>query len=96
MFGFRPFACQNGRLTLTLSPMLPARLIPADGIVEAVFLGSCRIRYHIPAGGSLIPGRYAVEKYALEGAEYADLPEGAAERIRSGEIRDMDVYIRRL
>ena len=96
MFGFRPFACQNDRLTLTLSPMLPARLIPADGIVEAVFLGSCRIRYHIPAGGSLIPGRYAVEKYALEGAEYADLPEGAAERIRSGEIRDMDVYIRRL
>ncbi|MBO4925694.1 MAG: hypothetical protein J5472_04385 [Clostridia bacterium] len=97
MFGFTPFAVKDGALSLSLSPMLPARLIPENGVVEAVLLGQCLVRYHIPGSGSLIPGQYAIEKYVLDGAEYPGpaLPAEAAERVRSGAAKEMDVYISR-
>lgn len=97
MFGFAPFAVRDGALSLALSPMLPGRLIPENGVVEATFLGRCPVRYHIPGSGSLIPGRYEIEKYVLNGTEYPGpaLPADAAERVRAGEVTEMDVYIRR-
>ena len=62
-----------------------------------MLLGQCRVRYHTPGAGSLIPGQYAIEKYVLDGAEYpgSALPAEAAERVRSGAAKEMDVYIRR-
>lgn len=98
MFGFAPFTEEGEGLTLTLRPMLPSRLIPKDGAVEAMLLGACRVKYHIPGSGSLIPGSYAVEKYVIGGVSYPgpSLPDAPARSIRSGEIPDMDVYIRRL
>lgn len=95
MFGETPFAMENGELTLRLAPMLPARLIPQDGVVEAMFLGTCRVRYHIEGAGSLIPGQYAVARYVLDGREYASLTGEAAQAVRAGEIAQMDVYIAR-
>ena len=87
----------NGALALRLTPMIPSRLIPQDGIVEAVFLGSCRVRYHIPGRESLVPGAYSIEKYVLDGREYAAaaLPASAAEQVRRGEGKLLEVYVKR-
>ena len=97
MFGPAPFALENGALALRLTPMIPSRLIPQDGIVEAVFLGSCRVRYHIPGRESLVPGAYSIEKYVLDGREYAAaaLPASAAEQVRRGEGKLLEVYVKR-
>ena len=97
MFGPSPFALEDGALTLRFAPMLPARLIPPDGAVEAVFLGQCRVRYIIDGAGSLIPGQYTVAHMTADGADFPGdtLPEEIARRVRSGGIREIDVYIRR-
>ncbi|MBR6953885.1 MAG: hypothetical protein IKH77_02430 [Clostridia bacterium] len=97
MFGFSPFSVEAGRLTLRLTPMIPARLIPAEGVVEAVFLGQTLVRFHIPGRESLIPGGYAIEAYSLDGERVAGdtLPETTARAVRDGRVREMDVFIRR-
>ena len=97
MFGPSPFTVEDGQLTLRFAPMLPARLVPENGEVEAVFLGRCRVRYHTGASGSLIPGRYTVERIAADGAPHAGacLTGDAAKAVRNGEIKEIDVYIKR-
>lgn len=94
MFGETPFAMEDGELTLRLNPMLPARLIPEDGVVEAMFLGTCRVRYHIEGAGSLIPGRYTA-RYVLDGRECDGLRGEDARAVRDGRIAQMDVFITR-
>ena len=97
MFGFAPFTEKDGQLSLAFSPMLPARLIPSDGIVEAVFLGQCRVRYHIPGSGSLIPGQYRVARFVLDGRPVSGpaLRDADARTVRSGDVKELDVYIER-
>ncbi|MBR1583950.1 MAG: hypothetical protein IJ662_00230 [Clostridia bacterium] len=93
MFGPAPFAWREGRLQLALAPMIPTRLIPRDGLVEATLLGQCLVRYHITGQGSLIPGRYGVDRYVVNGAEYPALPDPIARAVRDGGIDQMDVYL---
>ena len=97
MFGPAPFAQTAEGLQLRLRPMLPGRLIPVDGAVEAMLLGQTNVRYHIDGAGSLIPGGYEITRWVADGEWIAggSLPAGMAERIRSGEIRQLDVFIRR-
>ena len=97
MFGPAPFTLEDGRLALRFQPMLPARLIPEDGVVEATFLGQCTVRYHILCAGSLIPGAYTVEEITADGTAYPGdtLPEAAARDVREGRIQTIDVRIRR-
>jgi hypothetical protein len=97
MFGQTPFAWEGNGLVLRFAPMLPARLIPEDGTVEAAFLGGVRVRYHIPGRGSLIPGQYTVSGFELDGKQR---PGGAlrgedAQAVRRGDVRKIDVYIKR-
>lgn len=97
MFGQTPFAWEGNGLVLRFAPMLPARLIPEDGAVEAAFLGGVRVRYHIPGRGSLIPGQYTVSGFELDGEQH---PGGAlrgedARAVRRGDVREIDVYIKR-
>ncbi|MCC8044419.1 MAG: hypothetical protein LIP12_02830 [Clostridiales bacterium] len=76
MFGKQPFVMneKNRTLTLSLQPALPAWLIPADGIVEAKFLGNTTVRYHFPEQKDYLPGQYAIEKMILR---YCDAEEGS-------------------
>ena len=97
MFGPAPFTVADGRLTLRFAPMIPARLIPEDGLLEAVFLGQTRVRYHIPGRESLIPGAYTVAACAVDGRriEGGVLPQPVAEQVRDGQVRRIDVWIQR-
>jgi hypothetical protein len=97
MFGPNPFRMADGRLELRLEPMIPARLIPEDGVVEAAFLGQTLVRYHIPGRESLIPGGYAIEAYGPDGGRTAGdvQPEEPARAVRDGRVKVLDVYIRR-
>ncbi|MCD7840986.1 MAG: hypothetical protein LUG56_00785, partial [Lachnospiraceae bacterium] len=74
MFGKQPFAMaeKDKTLTLALSPALPAWLIPADGIVEARFLGNATVRYHFSEQKDYLPGQYEITKMILR---YADMEE---------------------
>ncbi|MCD7883498.1 MAG: hypothetical protein LUI87_07315 [Lachnospiraceae bacterium] len=80
MFGKQPFAMneKDRTLSLSLQPALPAWLIPADGIVEAKFLGNTNVRYHFPEQKDYLPGQYAIEKTILR---YCDAEEGSGSGI---------------
>ena len=95
MFGPRPFAEKpdGSGVTLNLQPFLPARLIPSDGVVAAMFLGRCLVRYHIEGRDSLIPGRYRITAMAADGRPCAC--DEAAELARRGDLATLDVSIRR-
>lgn len=97
LFGPAPFRLENGSLTLRFEPMLLSRIIPKNGPLEAAFLGQCRVRYWLSGQESLVPGRYTIQKYVLDGKTYPCdcLPAPAAQKVRSGEIRQIDVYIHR-
>lgn len=83
-FGPTPVQLQDGKPVLTLAPMLPARLIPDDGVVEAVLFGACRVRYHIPGKESVVPGQYTIEPFAAD-----------VEALRRGEVKELDIYLKR-
>ena len=94
MFGPAPFRMEEGELTLRFRPMLPSRLIPEDGAVEAVLLGHTRVCYHINGSGSLVPGNYRTERITADGTEYGECLCGdAARAVRDGKIGKMDVYL---
>lgn len=64
-FGRQPFSFANGKLTLRLSPALPARLIPEDGVVRAMFLGHTEVIYHLPDQTSITPNTHCASEYRL-------------------------------
>lgn len=100
MFGLRPFAVQDGKLTLTFAPVLPAYLIGEARRIEAVFLGKTPVCYHLGEAKDYLPGDYEVTEITLE---YADgvqkkirgsvLEEELAKAVRDGEIARIDVVI---
>lgn len=100
MFGLRPFAVQDGKLSLTFAPLLPAYLIGEDKKVEAVFLGKIPVCYHLAERKDYLPGGYEVTEILLTCAdgerrkiEGAVLPEALAKEVRDGEIGKIDVII---
>lgn len=100
MFGLRPFAVQDGKLTLTFAPVLPAYLIGEDRQVEAVFLGKIPVRYHLAERKDYLPGDYEVTEIVLTGGDGAQkkvtggvLEEEWAKAVRDGETAGIDVVI---
>ena len=97
-FGKTPFTldADTGALTLQFAPMLPARLIPENGQVSAMFLSSTRVTYVIPGAGDLIPGTYQTEKIEMDGKTYGSVLSGAdALLVREGKAKHITVYLKR-
>ncbi len=92
MFGKQPFAMdeKDKTLTLALCPALPAWLIPADGIVEARFLGNTVVRYHFSEQKDYLPGQYKITKMILR---YADMEEdnGSGLELGASEERVLEM-----
>lgn len=61
MFGKEPFALQDGKLSLQLSPALPEYLIGGDKQVTAMFLSNILVTYHVDERKDYLPGQYRVE-----------------------------------
>ena len=100
MFGLHPFVMQDGKLTLTFAPTLPAYLIGEDRQVEAVFLGKIPVRYHLAEQKEYLPGSYEVTEIVLTCGDGVQknvnggvLDEEWAKAVRDGEIAGIDVSI---
>ena len=100
MLGRNLFTMQDGQLTLTLSPMLPAYLTHGCDTVEATLLGKTKVVYHVQPGASYVPGQYATSNMIVRWADgteslFADaLPAGeAAQRIRRQEAALIEVTL---
>lgn len=100
MFGLQPFAVQDGKLTLTFAPALPAYLIGEGRQVEAVFLGKIPVCYHLAEQKDYLPDGYEVKEIALTRGDGAQtkveggvLPEEWAKAVRDGEVSRIDVTV---
>ncbi|MBQ7058052.1 MAG: hypothetical protein IJM83_01925 [Firmicutes bacterium] len=99
-FGEQLFQMQDGKLTLTFMPAIPAYLIPEDGIVRAVLLGKTPVTYHMAKKADVIPGNSEVKRILLETAEgkMTEIQGGVlwdedARAVREGKIRSISVEV---
>lgn len=98
-FGKAPFYMDKDNLMLRFTPFVPEYLMPSDGMVEAVFLGSIRVRYHAPGKRALVPGQYTVKEYRLVQEEGETVFEGsvlagaAALSVRDRLVKSIDIFL---
>lgn len=99
-FGKQPFTWENGSLCLTLTPAVPAWLIPEDGRITARFLEHTTVTYQFAEKRDYIPGSYAVRAVTLVRADGTTKTiEGgtvcgqAAEDVRSGQVTGLQLQI---
>lgn len=100
MFGSKLFCLEQGELTLSLEPAIPAYLVPEDGRVCATLFGNIQVIYEAGSSRDLIPGEYQVTGYELTGTDGKTLQvkgqslsgEDAA-RVRDGQVSELVVTI---
>nr|MCR5311040.1 hypothetical protein [Lachnospiraceae bacterium] len=99
-FGSRPFSYENGSLSLSFEPMVPAYLLDEKRKVTVMFLGSTPVTYEFDEIADYIPGDYRVECITLtyKNGTVVNLTGGkitgpAAEDVRSSRVSDLKVSI---
>ncbi|MBO5284047.1 MAG: hypothetical protein J6B43_13150 [Lachnospiraceae bacterium] len=99
MFG-KLFTVEDGSLTLTLTPVLPAYLVGEGRRVEAMLLGTTKVIYELEENRDYFPGNYRVEQMELtylDGSRYRttqDRLTGAlAEDVRGGRVTQIVVKL---
>lgn len=102
-FGAHPFIHDGSNLYLQFQPVIPAYLLPASGVLTATFLSEIQVFYHTAGLAALIPGTYQIRNYQLllkNGRTVTiascRVPSHWAEKIRTAEVRKIDVYIERV
>ena len=102
-FGRAPFRLESGTLCMEFTPFIPAYLMPADGVVEATFLGHIPVVYHAEGCRVLAPGKTAAVRYVLtkadgeeESVEGVCLTEYYAKAVRDGKVSKIQVTMRRM
>ena len=102
-FGPAPFRWEDGVLRLALEPFIPSYLMPGDGVVRAVFLGSVQVTYHAPGCGALVPGKTVPARWTLTGrdggriAVHGSCLSGTEARmVRDGKIAAIDIEMEAL
>ena len=100
MFGAAPFSMENGELTFTPQPAIPAYLIGADQTVEATLLGTTRVIYHLEQKKDYIPGQYENKKVRITfknggKAEVTDnrITGKMAQDIRNGKVASIEITL---
>jgi hypothetical protein len=98
--GQRPFSVQEGRLCLSLKPLLPGWLFSEDGTITFRFLNRCTVTYHNPKRldtyrEGVYPTRVAL---ALEDGSAVELEGEAigspyAAMIRDGRVRSVQIWL---
>lgn len=94
------FTVENGSLTLSITPVLPAYLVGKEKRVEAMLLGITRVRYELADTRDYFPGNYKVESMELtylDGSSYKTtqgrLTDAVAEDVRSGKVAEITVKL---
>ncbi|MDD3141820.1 MAG: hypothetical protein PHX08_23035, partial [Lachnospiraceae bacterium] len=100
MFGKNPFKEDNGTLKCSLEPTLPEYLIPTNLIVEATFIGTTKVSYHLDVKREIIPGQYNINQMQIKyrsgktncvSGNY--LENNMAVSLRNNEIQEVHVFI---
>ncbi len=101
MFGRQCFKAENGKLSLSFMPTLPAALVGAERTVEATFLGNTKVVYHFREQKDYVPGEYEVIDIKLkyvDGSAYQTvngvIGNLAAYDVREGKVEQIDVWIK--
>ncbi|MDD4849376.1 MAG: hypothetical protein PHO10_01605 [Gemmiger sp.] len=93
LFGPTPFTKNATGLALSFCPHLPARLLPADGKVEATFLGRIPVQYHFngTTAGRWQPSAWLLTMQDGTTGSYSGpaLPDAAARAVRGGQVAAM-------
>lgn len=102
MFGKTPFHCEGGELTLSFAPVIPEYLIDEKKQIQAMFLGTTTVVYHLPDEKAFYPGTYSTQEIEViwkDGTELENkaplLGQNCAEKIRNGEAAEIHVYLKR-
>ena len=100
-FGPAPFRWEEGGLKLVFAPFVPDYLMPADGVIEAAFLGGVRVIYRAPGLTELVPGKTRPVRWELTDAdggkrtvEGPSLCGGDACAVRAGRITEINITIK--
>ena len=103
LFGEKPFAFENGKLSCRFQPALPAYLIGEDRTVSAKFLGQTQVTYRLGGRADYIPGGYRVERVSVSRSGGTDvtvdggvLTGALAEELRRGGIPALEISLSRL
>lgn len=101
MFGEKPFAVENGKLSLSFAPLMPAYLIGEDRQIEVMFLGHTPVLYRFEEQKDYIPGNYEITGMELaftdgrvEKTDGAILLEKEAAAVRAGEVKQIVVRVK--
>lgn len=99
MFGKTPFTIDNDELVLSFAPFIPKYLIGEDKKVEAVFLGSTPVVFHMEEAKDYFPGQYLMKvkiEYAdgssVE-AEDGKVSGEAARLVRMGKAKKIEIAL---
>lgn len=99
MIGENPFTVEDGELTLSFAPALPAYLLPADEPVKCKFLGDVEVNYHFKEVKDVMPGHTTIEKIELvykcgrfHMAEGNKLIGELAEDVRNHQVKAIHIY----
>jgi len=95
--GQKPFSFENGRLLLTLQPLLPGWLFKEDGTFKFRLLGSCEVTLHNPSGSDTFKTKpVRINLRTMDGVEVGVegnvIPSPYAGMTREGKIVAMDVH----
>lgn len=95
--GQKPFSFENGRLQLTLHPLLPGWLFKEDGTFKFKLLGSCEVILHNPSRSDTFKTKPArINLRTADGKEVSVegnvIPPPYAGMAREGKIVAMDVH----
>ncbi len=99
MAGVEPFTVIDGRLSLQFKPILPGWLFSSDNMISYKFLGKTVVIYHNPRRVDTFDSQLNIHSTTLSKGgkkeiEFSSgiIPQPYAEKIRDGEIGQIDVY----
>lgn len=100
MFGAHVFTVKDGELLFTPEPAVPEYLVPEDGRIEAMLLGSTKVVYRFAEKKAYIPGTYTIKSmiFTYENGTVASTKTQAAggqlaEDIRSHKMKEIVIDI---
>ncbi len=99
MFGPKLFTMEDGQLSCTFAPAIPAYLVPDSGDVECTMFGNVKVVYHFGAKKDIIPGEYTIKSIKVtyadgnsETVESDKLVGDKASKLRDGQVTALEVW----
>lgn len=100
MFGPHVFAMEKNELAFSPQPAIPAYLIPENGVVETMLLGTTAVVYRMEEKRDYIPGQYTVRRmhFIYRNKNEADVEAAyvsgkLAQDIRAGKMERIEVWM---